>query len=284
MRERSTGWDVTRRSSTLPRLGSTETGRQPASLPLNSAGLVQIGNAMREEMPRAVTTICNALQEQIEHGLLPPGSKLPAERKLSEVFNTTRITLREALVQLEAQGLIYREERRGWFISPPRLAYDLMRRSHFHAMVQAQGRVPATQVISARLQPAPAVICGLLQLPALSSVIKICRTRRIDERLVLYVEHYLNPDYFPQILELDLNQSLTELYASHYEIHYGQVRFEMVPTALPVEAAGALKVSIGSPGLRIARVNHDQRGRLIDCDLEYWRHDAIHVSAVVGDT
>ena len=92
---------------------------------------------MREDVPRAVTIICNALQEQIEHGLLPPGSKLPAERKLSEVFDTTRITLREALVQLEAQGLIYREERRGWFISPPRLAYDLIRRSRFHAMVTA---------------------------------------------------------------------------------------------------------------------------------------------------
>jgi DNA-binding GntR family transcriptional regulator len=150
-------------------------------------------------------------------------------------------------------------------------------------MVQAQGRVPATQVISAKLQPASAAICGLLQLPALSSVIQICRARRIDERLVLYVEHYLNPEYFSQILDFDLNQSLTELYASHYDIRYGQVRFEMVPTALPVEAAAALKVSIGSPGLRIARVNHDQTGRLIDCDLEYWRHDAIHVSAVVGD-
>lgn len=67
---------------------------------------------------RAVTAICNALQEQIEHGLLAPGCKLPAERKLSEVFDTTRITLREALVQLEACGLIYREERRGWFVAP----------------------------------------------------------------------------------------------------------------------------------------------------------------------
>ena len=44
--------------------------------------------------PRAVTAICHALQEQIEHGLLAPGCKLPAERKLSEVFDTTRITLR----------------------------------------------------------------------------------------------------------------------------------------------------------------------------------------------
>ena len=55
---------------------------------------------MRDEAPRAVTAICRALEEQIEHGLLPSGSQLPAERKLSEVFDTTRITLREALVQL----------------------------------------------------------------------------------------------------------------------------------------------------------------------------------------
>ena len=238
---------------------------------------------MREDVPRAVTTSCHALQEQIEHGLLPPGSKLPAERKLSEVFDTTRITLREALVQLEAMGLVYREERRGWFISPPRLAYDLIRRSHFHAMVSAQGRVAHTQVLSARLQPASAMICAMLELPALSSVIQICRARRIDQRLVLYVEHYLKPEFFPGILDFDMEQSLTELYARQYDLRYGQVRFEMVPTALHAEAAAALKVSVGSPGLRIARINYDQQGRLIDCDLEYWRHDAIHVSAMVRD-
>lgn len=55
----------------------------------------------------------------------------------------------------------------------------------------------------------------------------------------------------------------------------------MVPTALHAEAVAALKVSLGSPGLRIARVNYDRNERLIDCDLEYWRHDAIHVRAAV---
>jgi len=232
--------------------------------------------------PRAVTAICHALQEQIEHGLLPSGSKLPAERKLSEVFDTTRITLREALVQLESQGLIYREERRGWFVAPERLTYDLIQRSHFHAMVRDQGRVPATELLSARLQPAAAAICARLQLPALSSVIQICRLRRIDGRAVLYAEHYLNPEYFPGILEHDLGQSLTEIYDRHYAIQYGRVRFEILPTALPAAAAAALKVSPGSAGLHITRVNSDQDGRLIDCDLEYWRHDAIRIRADAG--
>ncbi|MDD2051291.1 UTRA domain-containing protein [Pseudomonas putida] len=236
---------------------------------------------MREEIPKAVTAISLALQEQVEHGLLAPGSKLPAERKLSELFSTTRITVREALLQLEARGLIYREERRGWFVSPPRLAYNLMQRSHFHAMVSAQGRVPSTEVLSARLQPASAAVCAWLQLPALSSVIQIRRARRIDKRLVLYVEHYLNPRYFPGILDFDLNQSMTELYARHFDLHYGRVRFEIVPSSLQAEAAAALRVSPGSPGLNITRVNYDQHQRLIDCDLEFWRHDAIHVGVDV---
>lgn len=236
---------------------------------------------MRESAPKAVTAIGLALQEQIEHGLLACGSQLPAERTLSELFATTRITVREALLQLETQGLVYREERRGWFISPPRLAYNLMQRSHFHAMVSAQGRVPTTEVISARFQPASAAVCARLQLPAFSSVIQICRGRRIDGRRVLYVEHYLNPRYVPQILQFDLTQSITELYARHYDLHYGRVRFEILPTALPPEAAVTLKVSVASPGLRIERINYDQHGRLIDCDLEYWRHDAIHVGVDV---
>lgn len=238
---------------------------------------------MRDEAPRTVTAICHALQAQIERGLLPLGGKLPAERRLSELFDTTRITLREALGQLEAQGLIYREERRGWFVSPPRLAYNPLVRSHFHAMVAEQGRVPGTEVLGARLIPASVEICELLELPALSSVYQIRRARRVDGRLVLYVEHYLNPAYFPGIIEFDLTRSLTELYASEYAIRYGRVRFDMVPTALHPEAATHLKVTAGSPALKITRINRDQHGRLIDCDLEFWRHDAIHVSVEVPE-
>ena len=238
---------------------------------------------MRDEVPRTATAICRALQEQIAHGLLQPGGQLPSERKLSDLFATTRITLREALGQLESLGMIYREDRRGWFVSPPRVLYNPLVRSHFHAMVGDQGRCPETEVLSARLQPASAEICARLELAALSSVIQIRRARRIDGRLVLYVEHYLNPTYFPGILDYDLTRSLTELYASEYGIHYGRVRFDMVPTALHPEAALTLRTAPGSPALRITRLNRDQHERIIDCDVEYWRHDAIHVCVEVPE-
>ncbi|MGV8442618.1 UTRA domain-containing protein, partial [Pseudomonas aeruginosa] len=51
----------------------------------------------------------------------------------------------------------------------------------------------------------------------------------------------------------------------------------------PAEAAGPLRVSVGSPALQLVRVNRDQAGRLIDCDLEYWRHAELQVNVEVPE-
>ncbi|MBT9432162.1 UTRA domain-containing protein [Candidatus Sodalis endolongispinus] len=214
----------------------------------------------------------------INAGRLGHNDRLPAERMMSAHFATTRITLREALGQLEARGVIYREERRGWFGGPPRVVYNPLQRSHFHAMARDQGRRPATLVLDAREVEAPAMLCGLLALPPAARVYRIRRVRQIDGRAVLYVEHYLNPAFFPAILQQDLTASLTELYATRYDIRYGRVRFDMCPTTFPAAASLALKVAENSPALFITRINRDQHGRIIDCDLEYWRYDALHVS------
>ena len=29
--------------------------------------------------------------------------------------------------------------------------------------------------------------------------------------------------------------------------------------------------------LRLVRVNHDEEGKLVDCDIEHWRPDAIRI-------
>ncbi len=236
---------------------------------------------MRDEALPTVTAICRALSEQIGHGLLPAGGKLPAERKLSELFATTRITLREALIQLESQGLIYREERRGWFVSPsgwPTTRWSAVTSMRWSANRAGCRRPRFCRPGRCRRARRSASCWSCRRCPAFY---QIRRARRVDGRLVLYVEHYLNAQYFPGILGHDLTRSLTELYASEYGIHYGRVRFDMVPTALHAEAAAPLKVAVGSPALRISRINRDQRGRLIDCDLEFWRHDAIHISVEV---
>ncbi|HVI51855.1 MAG TPA: UTRA domain-containing protein [Candidatus Sulfotelmatobacter sp.] len=231
-----------------------------------------------EQALTQAAAIRQALEHQIDSGLLGPGCKLPSERELSDLFSTTRITLKEALQALEAEGRIYREERRGWFVAPPRLVYNPQYKSHFHQLVTAQRRQVETKLLSARTVLATPALCQELELPALSRLHEIQRLRSLDGRVVLFVRHYLKPDVFPGILDLDLTQSLTLIYETRYGLHYGRSRFDIIPTAARGEVAQALMLAEGSPILLISRVNFDQTGRIIDCDHEYWRHDAIRIS------
>lgn len=220
--------------------------------------------------------IAERLLARIKAGEFSQG-RLPSERALSEYFSTTRITLREALGKLEAQGHIYRELRRGWFIAPPRLIYNPLHHSHFHAMAAQQGRHATTEVLAALEVPVQDTVAGSLQLASGENVYCIRRLRRIDGRAVLYVEHYLNPAFFPGLLNEDLTRSLTELYELRYNIRYGGARFTIIPGPLPDVAAPALNVAPGSPGLLITRINRNQHRQIIDCDCEYWRYDALCV-------
>ena len=90
--------------------------------------------------PSKCEQICQTLRRYIGSGQLGAGQQLPAERALSERFATTRITIKEALSSLEADGLIYRAERRGWFVAPPRLTYDPAIHTHFHQWIGEQQR------------------------------------------------------------------------------------------------------------------------------------------------
>lgn len=205
--------------------------------------------------------------------------RLPSERDMMARLQTTRITLREVLNELEAEGCVYRENRRGWFVSPPRLRYDLLACLPFHEMVRSQQRSARTLLISAEEVTAPVKVARRLGLAEGERVYRICRARLVDERRVLYVEHHLLPRCFPAILEFDLaRESLTELYRREYGIRVGRVSYELGTCVLSSDAASALNAVRGSPAQRITRINHDQNGRAIDCDDEYWRHDAIELT------
>ena len=72
---------------------------------------------MNRCQPSQLSIICDTILQQIERGLFTTQSKrLPSERELSDSFNASRLTVKQALLHLESQGIIYRKERRGWFL------------------------------------------------------------------------------------------------------------------------------------------------------------------------
>lgn len=257
----------------------TEASEGPAR-PGEDGGAAPVG-AMPGADLRTSFRIRDEIDRRIDARILKAGERLLSERELAESFGTTRITLREALGMLESEGRLYREDRRGWFVAPPRLVYDPTERGTFERAARAQGRTPSTLVVDHAVLPAPSRVAVLLGTEPGSPILRIRRLRSLDARAVLYVEHYLHPDAFPGLERHDLTGSMTVIYERDYGFTYGGMVFEITTVGLHGEAAEPLRMASGSPGLLVTRAHDDRAGRRVDCDFEYWRHDAILVRVAV---
>ncbi|MTB68292.1 phosphonate utilization transcriptional regulator PhnR [Providencia sp. wls1943] len=217
------------------------------------------------------------LQARIQNGALKSGDKLPSERELCAIFNTTRVTIRESLAQLESSGAIYRSERRGWFVTPERLWLDPTQNTNFHKLCLEQGRQPKTKLLEGKVVTVPIEAMTPLQLQPFEQIYLLTRLRYADDRAVCYSENHCLPARVPELLSHDLNGSLTEVYEQQYDLIYTSMHLSFYPTAMPPQAASALGVTVGRPALLLQRLNYDQHGRILDYDVEYWRHDSLRI-------
>ncbi|MFV0576552.1 MAG: UTRA domain-containing protein [Vibrio sp.] len=221
--------------------------------------------------------IKDAIVEQIESGLFPPKQKLPSERLLADSFQTTRITLREALSLLELEGRIYREDRRGWFISPQPFRYEFDSSFDFESHALAQNLNPKMELVSAKQELANKQITQTLQLAPFSQVFRLEKILFLDERPVAHVIEYVRSNIAPKLLKQDLAQPLSQVLSEHYLQNHQTSRYQVNTAALLGDRAQSLRATVGSLSLLIERVNFDQNDEPMTCFREYWRPDAIQV-------
>jgi len=221
-----------------------------------------------------------SVRDRIARGVaaLGVGAKLPGERGLQTMFGAARGTVREALFQLEGEGLIYRRDRSGWYVCPPPIIYDPTQWAGFMAYVSEQGRTPSTDTLSAELAPAsPAVADALGFAPNDRPVYALRRRRAVDGRAVLVEDIHIDPSIAPDLLRFSLNESLTQILRETYGVSIVRTRVDMQPCALGRGEAAALAAKPGAPGLLIVRTSFDALGRAVEYDREVWRHDAVRL-------
>lgn len=218
----------------------------------------------------------------IEAQTLAPGSKLPPERTLAEEFEISRVTVRQALIRMEAEGLIFREERRGWFVSPPRVRYDPTANTSFTESITKQRRVAGTTVLSKQQVAASQWINNLLRCAAGVPIFIISRLRSVDGRAVMVEQIHVKAKRCPGLLDYPLDQSMTDLMLEKFGIIEHRTQISMRPTALSDQPVKALGASLGTSSLYLSRTILDQLKEVVEFDQEFWRHDAINICVSTG--
>jgi GntR family transcriptional regulator len=145
---------------------------------------------------------------RIRGGELTPGSALPPQKELSASYGVTLATLRQALRQLEDDGLVSQQAGRGTFVTEPRAAYRLDSLRGFAEDLRAQGQTVSTQILGQEVRKPPSWVSAQLGADA-HQVVRLERLRLLAGRPAVHQMSWIRG---VDLAETDL--SGTSLYAA----------------------------------------------------------------------
>lgn len=217
------------------------------------------------------------IHQLINDNNIKGSTKLPSERTLQDQFQSTRITVREALFRLEAEGLIYSQKRKGWFITPPKLRLKPASKVNFNKLAVDQGFKPKTKVISMLDNIDDSFQSQEQDIFTGESLYHLKRVRFLDARPVMIEDIYCQRSRFENLERKPVSESITHIMAVDYNVQITTEQCVICVTALSNEDADILEKNCGAPCLKIIRKRFDEKGLLVDYNYEYWLHDAIEM-------
>lgn len=219
--------------------------------------------------------ITEQLREQILIGALAPEAKLPSESELSRRFQVSRITVRQALAELQKSGLIYSLQGKGTFVAKPKTFQDVTQLQGLAEAMQSRGFEVINRLHSLKLATASAVVAAKLQLPAKSKVTAIKRVRLVNRQVISLEVTYLPAQYFDVLSRADLvNRDIFSILENDAGLALGGAELAIDAILAERELSRALSINEGSPIMRIERLSYSAAKKPIDFEYLYYRGDA----------
>jgi len=222
--------------------------------------------------------------EAISSGRVNGGDRLPPERELALHFGVSRMTLRHALVRLEARGLITKTLGRsgGTFVQGPKIACDLSKIAGFTEQLKNNGLRPGAKVLSAEQQPAGDQLAKFLEITPGAPCYRIERLRLADESPVALEQSWFPAERFPGLIEHDLSGSLYLLLENCYGERPTRA-LETLESVRPNKAqAQMLELQGGHPALKIERIAYSLNGAIVEYAQDIFRGDRTKVTLWSG--
>lgn len=227
---------------------------------------------------RSAAPMYDQLRQLIIEGIardgLLPGDPLPGEHRLCERYGISRTVVRQALAQLEHEGLVERVKGKGTFVSRPRTAESLVHTLiGLYDDVERRGGHVHSDILRHVREDADADVAGALELPVGSPVIALERLRYVDGEPWSYSTTWMPDAVGAVTLGVDLSEaSLYRVLAEHGIRATDGVR-SAEATVATHDQAQHLGVSAGSALLRLRSISRDATGTPIEYFIALHRGD-----------
>jgi len=203
------------------------------------------------------------------------GDLLPSESDLCRQFSVSRTVVRQALDDLERDGLVLKVKGKGTYVTGRKLNTSFVQHSlGFYDSMVNSGHSVSSRVLALELMSCPVSLASVFDLNIGDEVIRFDRVRSVDDRPVLVVRTTLPSRMFPGFTDLDMtDRSLYQVMRDEYGVRPAGGHRSIEAAALSAEDARHLAAPAALPALRIESVTRTAEGKVFEHYSAIYRGD-----------
>jgi GntR family transcriptional regulator len=211
----------------------------------------------------------DALLREIRDGGLQPGDRVPSEAEIRERYHVSRATVRQALADLEASGVVRRVQGLGSFVAVPKIRHVPLLTS-FSELARSQGFAPSHRVLASSVDEVPPDAAGEIGLAEGTTCRYLRRLFLADGSPVGLAETWLpvealggHDDLFDGE-RLDAGSMYEVLQSDPIGLVLDHATETVSPGAADAASAELLGRDPGTPVLLIRRLTYTPEGRCVE--------------------
>ncbi|MBI6874145.1 GntR family transcriptional regulator [Clostridium aciditolerans] len=219
--------------------------------------------------------IKQVIQEMIENEELKPGDVIPTERELCEIQGVSRMTVNKAIMSLVNEGILYREQGKGTFVSEPKEKRQLSQLKGFTEEMEEKGLKTSTKILSFEIKDATKKNKTILNMPENEDkVIEINRLRIRENEPIALETVWLPRNLFSDMTRDTIEgKSLYKVFKEKYKYDLKKAKQTIEPIALNEYESGLLGLEEDALALMFRRTTYMEDGIPIEYTKAIYRSD-----------
>ena len=218
--------------------------------------------------------LADYLRDKITSRAILPGDLVPSEFELMNQFDISRGTVRQAIQQLELEGLVERFPGRGTFVPTPKIEQNASKQmGFFTSSMRKAGKIPTAHVLETGEITAPRDVTDKLNLQNEDKVIAIRRLLCADGQPLTIEKSYFRHDVGSKLLNEDLTGSIYALIQEKFNYTIYKSKNSIEATLSDKESSELLEVPQGFALFKVKRFMFFSENEPIEYTIDLMRGD-----------
>lgn len=197
------------------------------------------------------------------------GSPLPSEKRLSEEFAVSRMTIRKAVDLLIDWGLVVRRHGSGTYVAKKDVHHETSNLTGFIEVMKNQGKQVMSEVLEFLVMPAPPAIASQLRIKIDERIYYSRRVRTVDGKPLMVEDSYMPVKLFRNLSVAHLEGSKFTYIEDECQIAICGNYESLTPVLADRKMAALLNIEQQTPILRITSLSYSDDGQFLNYSVMF---------------